>query len=277
MQPWTRAGTLRLEHYDITYCSTGPPHQRPILFLHGFMGNCDAFAAVIAQLAEQYGCWAVDIPGHGQTRVAGGLDSYRMETVAQGIVQFLDAQGTVPCALVGYSMGGRLALYLALQFPDYFSRVVLESASPGLQTAAERAQRRQRDEQLAQALETMDFPKFLNRWYGQPLFDSLRAHADFEQMLASRLSNDPQALARSLRGMGTGSQPSLWPPLSTICTPLLLVVGSLDAKFIAINRTMAALCDSAHLEIVQGCGHNVHVENPAVFAQTVSQFLAHRS
>ncbi|MBW4488866.1 MAG: 2-succinyl-6-hydroxy-2,4-cyclohexadiene-1-carboxylate synthase [Trichocoleus desertorum ATA4-8-CV12] len=262
------------EPYQWHYSFQGNLDQPLILFLHGFLGDCHDFDPVISLLADQFCCLTVDLPGHGKTEVRGGDKFYTMSQTAQGLIQLLEQLTISTCSLVGYSMGGRLALYLALHFPQFFHRVVLESTSPGLQTAAERSQRRKHDTQLADQLETEDFSNFLRRWYSQPLFASLQQHPDFEQIVKHRLNNHPKALAQSLRYMGTGHQPALWQRLPENQLPLLLLVGEQDAKFRAVNTEMAGLCPQAKLRILGDCGHNIHWENPSLFAQQVGEFLA---
>jgi 2-succinyl-6-hydroxy-2,4-cyclohexadiene-1-carboxylate synthase len=175
--------------------------------------------------------------------------------------------------LIGYSMGGRLALYLACRFPEQFKRVSLESASPGLATAPERCQRQQKDEQLAIQLETSSWPSFLSQWYEQPMFEPLRHHPSFGLLLEKRSQNRPQELAQVLRKLGTGSQPSLWEDLSQIQLPIHLIVGALDSKFIDINQKMLSYCQNATLSVVPDCGHVVHFEQPQVFAELLKAHL----
>jgi 2-succinyl-6-hydroxy-2,4-cyclohexadiene-1-carboxylate synthase len=171
-------------------------------------------------------------------------------------------------------MGGRLALYLAVKFPERFRRVILESASPGLRTESERLARRDLDAGLATRLRQEPLEEFLDNWYRQPLFETLRADRDKLAATINRcLANDPKGLARSLTGMGTGSQPSLWDRLPTITAPILLITGLKDHKFCAIARAMSDLCSVARWEEVPAAGHNVHVEHPRSFAKLVSGFL----
>jgi 2-succinyl-6-hydroxy-2,4-cyclohexadiene-1-carboxylate synthase len=267
-------GAAPLNRYQWHYSIHGNLDQPVILFLHGFLGDCHDFDPVISWLADQFCCLSVDLPGHGKTKVREGEASYAMLQTAEGLIQLLASLEISTCSLVGYSMGGRLALYLALKFPQHFKRVVLESASPGLKTATEQAQRRDRDAQLAAQLETEDFSDFLRRWYSQPLFASLKQHPDFEQIVERRRNNSPGDLARSLRYMSIGQQPSLWEQLPENQLPLLLLVGEQDTKFRAINTEMTDLCPQAKLSILKGCGHNMHWENPQLFAQQVRDFLA---
>ena len=264
---------MTFDNFKFHYCFRGNRDKPLILFLHGFMGDSNEFNEVIALLSAQFCCLTVDLPGHGKTRVLGGDECYTMSNTAQALINLLEQLNVKQCFLVGYSMGGRLALYLNLHFPQYFSKVVIESASPGLKTQGDRVERTQRDIELAQELEKSNFSSFLSNWYEQPLFVSLKKHPEFKSLIASRLQNHPLELAKSLRNMSTGCQPYLWEELKKNRNPLLLLVGEYDAKFIAINSEMARLCKSAKLEIVSNCGHNIHFENPKIFVENVQFFL----
>ena len=169
-------------------------------------------------------------------------------------------------------MGGRLGMYMTLYFPDRFEKVVLESASPGLKTEKERSHRLQSDLDTAQKLENSNLKDFLLNWYDRPLFQSLKKSPNFHQLIESRLANNPIELAKSLRNMGTGNQPSLWEKLAKNQIPLLLLVGEYDDKFKAINTEIANLCPVASLKIVPKSGHNVHFENIDKFVEIVRQF-----
>lgn len=252
---------------------SGPAGRPVILFLHGFLGSGQEWEEIISHLAERFRCLTVDLPGHGRSASLDRWRSWSMENTAKGAIALLEKLGIHKCFLAGYSMGGRLALYLALHYPRYFAKVILESASPGLKTDPERRERIARDEQLAQRLEE-DFGEFLRDWYGQPLFQTLKQHPRFEEIFQHRLQNDPRGLAKSLREMGTGAQPSLWEQLPGNKIPLLLAVGEKDAKFRAIAGEMAELCPAIRIETVAGCGHNVHVENAGAFAEALIKFAS---
>lgn len=272
--------------YSFHYSAFGNRNHPAILFLHGFMGSCREFNPAIALLSDRFYCVAVDLPGHGDTSVIdaeqacteqAAEQAYAIPSTAKGLVQLIEALGIKPCFLVGYSMGGRLALYLALQFPDYFLKVVLESASPGLKTPEARSQRIQADRTLADRLEAENFSSFLEQWYEQPLFATLQAHPAFAALREQRLNNCPAGLARSLRQAGTGCQPSLWERLKLNNIPLLLLVGGLDAKFLTINREMAGLCELVQLKIADRCGHTLHIEDLPWFLNAVQEFFAEQT
>jgi 2-succinyl-6-hydroxy-2,4-cyclohexadiene-1-carboxylate synthase len=200
-----------------------------------------------------------------------------MPKIAEAIISLLDKLNITKCFLVGYSMGGRLALYLTLNFPERFYKVILESASPGLATEPEQLERVKRDAQIARKLarstSKIDFAAFLFNWYNQPIFGSIKNHPEFKIMLESRLQNHPQELTKSLQFMGTGSQPSLWDKLPNNQIPLLLMVGENDAKFIDINTEMAQICRASQLKIINNSAHNVHFENTSEFVDNLKVYF----
>ncbi|MCC0177585.1 2-succinyl-6-hydroxy-2,4-cyclohexadiene-1-carboxylate synthase [Waterburya agarophytonicola K14] len=256
----------------INYVLIGDRNKPVILFLHGFMGSCEDFGEVINLLNKDFCCLSIDLPGHGKTEVKSDLDYY-MPKLAVAIIQLLEQLSIPQCFLVGYSMGGRLALYLAIYFPQYFPKVILESASPGLKTKAERKKRIKQDLKLANKLETENFAFFLQQWYQNPLFTFFIKHPNYPQAIARRLNNNPHKLAKSLRYMGLGAQPCLWEQLEFIRVPILLIVGELDPKFVAINQKINSLSPLLEIEIVKLTGHNVHFEQPIKFSQLLIDFL----
>jgi len=258
----------------LSYDLSGPENWPVVLFLHGFLGNGKEWEETVSFLADGFRCLTVDLPGHGKTALLNRNLGWGMENTAAAVITLLNELSIKKCFLVGYSMGGRLALYLAFHYPLRFSKAVLESASPGLKTAAERQERIARDNRLADQLESGDFERFLTEWYQQPLFRNLQNHPRFREMFEKRLKNDPAGLAKSLREMGTGSQPSLWDKLPQNKIPLLLVVGEKDAKFRSIAEETVSLCSAATVKVIQGCGHNVHFETPEIFAAEVINFLS---
>lgn len=260
------------KNYQFHYDLTGNKNQPLILLLHGFTCDSQDFNQIISLLSQSYCCLAVDLPGHGKTKVIGDETCYNMSNTAQALIDLLDDLQIDKCLLLGYSMGGRLALYMTLYFPDRFEKVVLESASPGLKTEKDRSHRLQADLHIAQNLENSNLKEFLYNWYDRPLFQSLTKSPNFHQLIESRLANNPLELAKSLRNMGTGTQPSLWEQLAKNQIPLLLLVGEYDDKFTTINAKIASLCPAANLEIVPKAGHNIHFENLDKFVAVVRQF-----
>ncbi|MCC5616551.1 2-succinyl-6-hydroxy-2,4-cyclohexadiene-1-carboxylate synthase [Nostoc sp. CHAB 5836] len=266
-----------LKYYQFHYSLIGTLDQPLILFLHGFMGNIDEFDEAIKLLCDEFSYLTLDLPGHGKTQVLGEEEYYTMTNTAHALINLLDELKIAKCFLVGYSMGGRLALYLTLHFPERFLKVVLESASPGLPTEVERLERIKLDQQigrkLSRSIEKRDFTAFLLNWYNQTIFGNLKNHPECDRMIESRLHNNPQELDKSLRFMGTGCQPSLWEKLQENKIPLLLLVGEYDQKFISINTEMAQLCEFAQIKIISNAGHNIHFENTWAFVRNIKYFF----
>lgn len=248
---------------------SGSPEAPPIVFLHGFLGCGRDWAEISDALAADYHCLAVDLPGHGRS----GPAPADWTMAAQAILESVAALELAPPVLVGYSMGGRLALYLALRHAERFRGLALESSSPGLRSPAERAERRASDARLAQALEQEDMADFLTRWYSQPLFATLQRHPRFTHIQTQRGVNDGRRLAQALRGLGTGAQPSLWEEWPACQLPTLLLSGALDEKYGGISAEMSRLNPRACRLVLPDCGHNTHLEAPEAFSAALRAFL----
>lgn len=249
-----------------------------LLLLHGFTGSSENWHELMPYFAEQYDVLALDLPGHGRTQSPPDPARYEMATVAADIAALLTtlALDRPQAHVLGYSMGGRLALYLAVHYPELVRSLVLESASPGLATETERAQRQAQDKRLADEIEREGLAAFVERWEALPLFASQRRlPAGIQQRHRQlRLQNNPAGLANSLRGMGTGRQPSLWPHLPAVQLPGLLLAGQEDAKFVGIAQQMVAQLPQAQLVIVPEAGHTIHLEQPEGYGRIVRDWLA---
>jgi 2-succinyl-6-hydroxy-2,4-cyclohexadiene-1-carboxylate synthase len=257
----------------LNYTVSGDPGHPAVVFLHGFMGSGADWKDMISALDERFYCVAPDLPGHG-TSLGLPSEAYTTEGAAHMLLDVLDRLEVPAAALAGYSMGGRLALYLALRHPERVSGLFLESASPGIEDAAERQARHDADEEKAKRLESGDFEGFLADWYGQPLFASLaRNERLLRETIEVRLRNDPGELARSLRGMGTGDQPSLWAELGSLSAPALAVAGELDEKYVGVAARMASLSPHLQSAVVPGAGHNVRLEKPEEYLGLLEDFL----
>ena len=260
--------------YKFHFTESGNTAQPPVVFLHGFIGCGSDWSGIATELSNSFHSLMPDLPGHGRTIVEGSDESYLMEYTARGLIDWLDSISIDKCYLVAYSMGGRLGLYLAINYPDRFDKIVLESSSPGLKTAEERTARRTHDNGIANKLQTAPMIQFLREWYDQPLFTSLRQQPQqLAALLENRSANDREGLAKSLQMMGTGRQPSMWPRLGEVKSDTLLIVGEKDAKFRAIAKEMAGLMPDATISVVADTGHNVHFEKPDEFAALVKRFL----
>ncbi len=237
------------------------------------MGSGADWADAISALDERSYCVAPDLPGHGSSLGLAYPEAYTIEGTAQALLDLLDELEIPRAKLAGYSMGGRLALYLALRYPGRCSALFLESASAGIVDAAEREARRDADEELARRLESGDFGEFLADWYRQPLFSSLaRQEGLLQATLEARLRNEPGELARSLRGMGAGDQSPLWGELAGLQAPALVVAGALDETYVGIARRMESLSPRVRTAVVPRAGHNVRLEAPGAYLHLLKDF-----
>jgi len=249
-----------------------------LVMLHGFTGSAAGWGSHLDALAARgWRVIALDLPGHGRSDAPADAQCYTIENCQGYILAALQEPGVNrgEAVLLGYSMGGRIALYTA--FSGFFRALILESASPGLEDQASRQQRRASDEALAASIERDGIQAFVDRWEKLPLFASqntLPPEAR-EALRRQRLNNRASGLAQSLRGVGTGVQPSLHARLPTLRIPVLLVAGELDTKFTAIARSMAGALPQSQLCIVPGAGHAVHLERPEEFDSIVGDFLIH--
>ena len=251
---------------------SGDRRSPAVLFLHGFMGSSADWREVMAEPGDRF-CIAVDLPGHG-TSLGLPPDTYTIGGATRAVIRTLDGIEVIRPVVAGYSMGGRLALYLALRYPERCAGLFLESASPGLESARERAARRAADESKAKRLVSKDFEAFLRHWYGQPLFAPLAQDEDLlYRTIEARRRNDPGELARSLRGMGTGSQPSLWGELAGLGVPALAIAGEFDEKYVRVSSRMTSINPRLGSAVVPGAGHTVHAETPAAYKSLLWRFV----
>lgn len=247
----------------------------PLLLLHGFTGSHASWDHLLAGLAGHFLTYAVDLPGHGKTDTPRDAARCRQELVSADLVALMAHCGHDRFNLLGYSMGGRLALALSICFPEHVTALVLESASPGLPTAAERERRQQQDEALAERIEAEGVRRFVDEWEQLPLFASQgQLPASTRNALRQqRLGNSAHGLAASLRGAGTGAQPSWWSQIPQLKTPTLLICGELDTKFCDLARRMVSANPALELRQVPGAGHCVHLEQAQSFQRAALDFL----
>jgi 2-succinyl-6-hydroxy-2,4-cyclohexadiene-1-carboxylate synthase len=251
------------------------PISGTLVLLHGFTGSTANWQNLLSHLdLPGWRIIALDMLGHGRSDAPADPQRYSIEHSQQDIIAALCELGIKPgeAILLGYSMGGRIALYSA--FSGFFRAIILESASPGLASPAERAQRRDSDNALADRIEHNGLAAFVTYWEQLPLFASQSAlPAETRANLREqRLHNRPVGLTNSLRGLGTGMQPSLHDRLQELHIPILLIAGALDTKYCAIARHMAAALPNSMLHIVNNAGHAIHLEQPTIFAALVRQF-----
>jgi 2-succinyl-6-hydroxy-2,4-cyclohexadiene-1-carboxylate synthase len=257
-------------HLNVEEEGSGPP----LLLLHGFTGSAGSWRA-LQQALPSFRTIAVDVIGHGASDSPDDASRYTMAGFIADLAALLDALGIEKTALLGYSMGGRIALRFALAHPERLSALVLESASPGIADAEERRARVRSDVELADRMERDGLEAFVDYWQSIPLWESQKRLPE-EQRAAlrrQRLTNSVRGLANSLRCMGAGADEDVTPRLGELGMPSLLIAGALDVRYAEVVRRMAAATPNAEALVVEGAGHAVHFERPEVFNDSVGAFL----
>ncbi|CAL5421440.1 unnamed protein product [Camellia sinensis] len=271
----------------------GPSNENNVLvFLHGFLGTGEDWIPIMKAISGSARCIAVDLPGHGGSKMqnygireASQERSLSIEVVADILQKLIQNSTPGKVTLVGYSMGARIALYMALRCTSKVEGAVIVSGNPGLKDVSGRKIRRAKDDSRACSLITHGLELFLDDWYAGELWNSLRDHPHFKQIVASRLQQvDIHTLAKVLSDSSIGRQLPLWEDLRHCKVPLLLVVGEKDDKFKRIAKEMFREVDHGARSIddreeiceiveVPSCGHAVHLENPLPLINAIRRFL----
>ena len=261
-------GGLRL---NVERTGNGPP----ILAIHGFTGSLLAWDFFSKAARGEYSVTCLDLPGHGSSDAPDNPQPYSMKNTVRALSELLDSLNIERVHWLGYSMGGRIALAAACLLRERTLSLILESASPGLANPDERELRRLSDEALATKVETEGIEAFVEHWESLPLWQSQdRLPEKVRQKLRlQRLTNNPVGLNNSLRGIGTGAQPSFQDLLPGLQVPTLFIVGEEDDKFVGIAQEMHSMVIGSQIRIVKESGHTVHLEQPDLFNRIVLEFL----
>lgn len=251
-----------------------------LLVLHGFTGSGESWSEIATVLGGaavepdlRLRVLAPDLPGHGRSPDPASSSSF--ESMADDLATLLDREGVQRPNLLGYSMGGRLALAFALRHPQRVRSLVLESTTAGLENAGERVIRQRADDALAARLENIGVDAFLGEWLAQPLFSTLAAIEPERRMadLAQRRIGRAAGLAASLRCFSVGREPALWGKLHGLRVPTLILSGALDQKYVVLGERLAMTLPDASHQTVAGIGHSMHLEDPDAFIKRLSAFL----
>ncbi|KUO63691.1 hypothetical protein APF79_00350 [bacterium BRH_c32] len=248
--------------------------KKTILFFHGFGGTAYDWKFIFPSIPENFQAIAIDLVGHGKSDSPTDTHFYYSESIISQIREVIKSLNVTTPILCGYSMGGRIALGYAIQYTNEISALILESSSPGIIDKKERKNRTLSDSRLSERLETIGIEKFFNEWYEQPLFNSLRTDTQLiEKLLGSKSEQNIIGIKNSLKYFSQGLMPSYWNQLNKISVPILLISGSLDQKYCNFNRRIKTILESAKWEIINGAGHNTHLEKPDEFIKLVNKFL----
>lgn len=224
-----------------------------VVFIPGFMQRGEAWSPVAQRVAERYPTLCLDFATH----------------TFEGRLAELRAAAPRGSVLAGYSMGGRLALHLAVREPERYGALVVVGASAGIEDSAERRRRRAADAALADRLELQPIERTVSEWETQPVFEGQSPELVAAQR-PGRLSHRPHELASLLRSAGQGALEPLWPRIPSLPMPLLAVAGERDTRYVAAGSRLAELAPLGSTAVVPGAGHAAHLERPGEVADLVA-------
>ena len=262
----------------VPYHVTVKGEGEPLLFLHGFTGSHETWEKYADLLAEHCMCIIPDLLGHGKTACPPEPTRYGVEEACKDLKNILEFLQIEKVNIIGYSMGGRLGLSFALAYPELVKSLMLESSSPGLKTVEERQARIKQDCALAERILSEGVLPFTDYWEEIPLFHSQKRlpYEKRRKIRKQRLLNSEVGLANSLKGMGTGVQPSYWDRLHELDMPVLLVTGEYDKKFCRIAENMKNRIPNSEWIVAEKTGHAIHVEDYELFGKIIREFVDKR-
>lgn len=251
----------------------GDPSQPGLVFLHGFLGRGADWLPIASAFADRYNCILPDLPGHGANITLAPETPLDYAFFAQDLLAALP--DSRPIHLLGYSMGGRAALYFALRYPERVQTLILESVNPGISDPVARVERARLDDAWAAKIRAHGLPAFIDEWYSQPLFRSLHRQPELlAQIKTARCQNNPGWVAKVIAELSPGRQPWLGSRLDEIKIPTLLLAGKLDEKYAAALPGFAAQIRGARAALVPFAGHTIHAERVERFVAICRAFLS---
>lgn len=262
--------------YHLKWLNGYEQEKKTVICLHGFTGSTESFSFL--ETAQAYNYLAVDLIGHGRTAYEVPTSRYQMSSQVQDLLQLIQRLDLPEFYILGYSMGARTALSLALQKPNGLKGLIMESGTPGIEDEQARQEREKTDQQLAEKLLRYPLKNFVDYWGNLPLFATqkkLEAQVR-EKIRQERLNQKKFGLAMSLAYMGTGAQENHWPALAEL-PPTLYIAGELDKKFVGIGKKMKKAMPQMALQIVEDAGHCVHIEKPEIVTEIIENWLKGRA
>jgi 2-succinyl-6-hydroxy-2,4-cyclohexadiene-1-carboxylate synthase len=246
-----------------------------IFFLHGFTGSLEDWRDIYPHLDERFNFIGIDLIGHGKSDPPADVNEYKTESLVSHINNILDHLKLKEVILLGYSIGGRVALNYAISYPQNIKCLILESTSAGIKNEKERSERIESDEDLASYIENNSIEKFAERWMNQDIFNTQRRFSDAKlKKIRRRIAqNSKTGLANTLRGFSTGKMAYLAESLNLIQSPVLLISGELDTKYSNGNSELKKKFSNAKHTVIKNAGHNTHLEESERFIQVINNYL----
>lgn len=246
-----------------------------IFLLHGFTGSSEDWNNILPQIDNRFNKITVDLLGHGKSDFPTDPSLYSWQQQVEQINKIVNHFTEGKIILIGYSMGGRLALCYGCTYPERVSGLILESSSPGIENKKQRVERIKEDGELAGYISTHSTEEFIELWTGKKIFSTRLRFSDSKrkEIKKSKIKNNPIGLSNSLREFGTGRMPDLYHQLNKFNARTLLLTGELDTKFTSLNKRVVKKFPAAEHKIIKNAGHTIHLEEPEKFIDAVNRFL----
>lgn len=247
-----------------------------LFLLHGFTGSVEDWYQFEKFFSKDFNLVGIDIIGHGKSDAPSDLEYYSTESIIRQIKKVKEAVTGKKVFLLGYSMGGRAALNYAINFPYDLQGLILESATAGITNSSLRFERERTDRQLAKFILSSTIESFVDDWMNKEIFQTQKKLSEkiLQEIRVRKLNCSKIGLASILKNFGTGTMHPVYDSLSEIKSPVQLICGELDNKFVEINNYMKSLIPNSKFNIISGTGHNVHLEETKLFADIVYSFVA---
>jgi 2-succinyl-6-hydroxy-2,4-cyclohexadiene-1-carboxylate synthase len=246
-----------------------------VFLLHGFTGSLEDWHEIYPNLDERFNYVGIDLIGHGKSDSPIDINKYEADSLVCQMQDILNHLSINKVILLGYSMGGRVALNFAISHPQKTKGLILESTSAGIKNEKEREERIKSDEDLATFIENKGTEKFAELWMNQDIFNTQRRFSEEKlQKIRNRIAgNSKIGLANTLRGFSTGKMPYLAEKLKLIQSPIILFSGELDTRYCKLNSELVKIFPNAKHTIIKNAGHNTHLEEPNRYIQAANNFL----
>ncbi len=262
-------------HLNVELFSSPVNPLGTIIFLHGFTGSSEDWVYSANKIDDRFQKAGIDLIGHGESDSPDEQFKYSLTNVIEHIKDVIDYFRWKNIFLLGYSMGGRIALTYANKFQHKISGLILESATAGIEDPNERIDRIKRDKELSDFILFHSLEEFTDYWMDLEIFQTQKRFSNprLTEIKKAKLKNNKTGLANSLLGYGTGAMPPLFDRLPFIKIPTLLISGELDTKFTSVNKKLVRHLPNAEHVIIKNAGHNTHLEESEKFVEVVNGFL----
>lgn len=261
---------INIEHFN-----SFDKQNDTVLLIHGFTSSLEDWRDIYPNLDERFNYVGIDLIGHGKSDSPTDIEKYKPESLVSQIHDILDRLSINKVIILGYSMGGRVALNFAVSHPQKMKGLILESTSAGIKNEKDRTERIDSDEELASFIELNGTEKFAERWMDQDIFNTQRRFSDVKlQKIRNRIAqNSKRGLANTLREFSTGKMPYLAAKVNLIQCPVHLISGELDTNYFRLNSELEKKFTNAKNAVIKNAGHNTHLEEPGRFGNVVNNFL----